>query len=89
VVRPAGRHGGALTVAVLPAIAYPIQMVAAMVLPDHPSPALFRLGGATVLLLFTGIHNAWDAAAYIALASAVEKGAGEAPTPIQATNSTT
>jgi hypothetical protein len=61
--------------AAFPAMAYLSQMVAAVALPNHPSPALLWLGGATVLLLFTGIHNAWDAAAYIALASA----AGEAP----------
>ena len=26
---------------------------------------LFLIGGATLFLLFTGIHNAWDAATYI------------------------
>jgi hypothetical protein len=27
-------------------------------------PAMFALGAATLLLLFVGIHNAWDAVTY-------------------------
>ena len=76
VVRRARRQQGYAPVledwvwhAVLPAIAYLTQMLAAVALPDHPTSAPFWLGGAAVLLLITGIHNAWDAAAYIALAS--------------------
>lgn len=65
--------------AVFPAFAYLCQGAAAVALPGHPSPALFWLGGATVLLLFTGIHNAWDAAAYIALVSAAREGETAAP----------
>ncbi len=30
----------------------------------HPKRALFGVGAATLLLLFIGIHNAWDAVAY-------------------------
>ena len=54
---------------VFPAIGYTTQILAAVALPDHPTAAPFWVGGAAVLLLITGIHNAWDAAAYIALAS--------------------
>lgn len=67
-----------------PAIGYASLILAAVALPDHPATAPFWLGGAAMPLLITGIHNAWDAAAYIALASAVEAGVGEAPTPVQA-----
>jgi hypothetical protein len=31
---------------------------------SHTHDALFGLGGAVLLLLFTGIHNAWDSVAY-------------------------
>jgi hypothetical protein len=30
-------------------------------------PALFVIGAVTVLLLFIGIHNAWDSVLYIAI----------------------
>jgi hypothetical protein len=30
----------------------------------HPAEALLGIGAAALVLLFTGIHNAWDAAAY-------------------------
>jgi hypothetical protein len=29
-------------------------------------PSLFAIGGTALLLLFIGIHNAWDAVTYIA-----------------------
>jgi hypothetical protein len=31
---------------------------------SHARPALFVVGAATLLLLFVGIHNAWDAVTY-------------------------
>jgi len=37
------------------------------VLPGNPAPALFVIGAGTVLLLFTGIHNAWDTVTYLAI----------------------
>jgi hypothetical protein len=30
-------------------------------------PALFVIGAVTLLLLFIGIHNAWDTVTYVAL----------------------
>jgi hypothetical protein len=36
------------------------------VLPRDPGPCLFVVGGGAVLLLFVGIHNAWDSVVYIA-----------------------
>ena len=53
--------------AVFPLVSYLTLVVAAIVLPGNPVPALFGTGAATVLLLFTGIHNAWDAVTYIVL----------------------
>jgi hypothetical protein len=52
---------------VLPLVSYSALVVAASVLPAHPAPALFVIAAATVLLLFIGIHNAWDNVTYIAL----------------------
>jgi hypothetical protein len=53
--------------AVLPIVAYAAVLVAAVGLPSRPTPWLFVVGGATVLLLFVGIHNAWDTVTYIVI----------------------
>ncbi len=47
----------------LPIAAYALLVLAAFVAPFLTRKALFGVGGA-VLLLFLGIHNAWDAIAY-------------------------
>ena len=52
---------------VLPLLSYTALVIAAMVLPGNPAPALFVIAAATVLLLFIGIHNAWDDVIYIAI----------------------
>ncbi len=52
---------------VLPLVSYTALLVAAMVLPGNPVPALFVIAAGTVLLLFIGIHNAWDNVTYIAI----------------------
>ena len=52
---------------VLPLVSYTALVVAALLLPGYPAPALFVIAAATVLLLFIGIHNAWDNVTYIAL----------------------
>ena len=52
---------------VLPLVAYTALVVAALLLPGQPAPALFVIAAGTVLLLFIGIHNAWDNVTYIAL----------------------
>ena len=52
---------------ILPTIAYLAVAFAAIVLHIDHSTGLFVIGGATLLLLFVGIHNAWDTAAYVAL----------------------
>ena len=45
---------------VLPLVSYIALVVAAMLLPGHPAPAVFVIAAGTMLLLFIGIHNAWD-----------------------------
>jgi hypothetical protein len=52
---------------VLPLAAYAVLLVAALLLPGDPTPALFAFGAATVLLIFAGIHNAWDTITYLTL----------------------
>jgi hypothetical protein len=51
---------------VFPLVSYTALFVAAIVLPGNPAPALFVIAAGTVLLLFIGIHNAWDNVIYIA-----------------------
>ncbi len=50
---------------IFPLLAYAAIVIAALVLVDNPSPALFITGGATILLVFIGIHNAWDTVTYL------------------------
>jgi hypothetical protein len=52
---------------VFPLVSYTALLVAAIVLPGHPAPALFVIAAGTVLLLFIGIHNAWDNVLYITI----------------------
>jgi hypothetical protein len=52
---------------VFPLVSYTALVVTAMVLPGNPALALFVIGGAQVLLLFIGIHNAWDNVTYLVL----------------------
>jgi hypothetical protein len=52
---------------VLPLVSYTALLVAALVLPGQPAPALFVIAAGTMLLLFIGIHNAWDNVTYIAI----------------------
>jgi hypothetical protein len=51
---------------VLPLIAYAILLIAGLVFGRNPERALFAVGTAALLLLYIGIHNAWDSATYIA-----------------------
>ncbi len=51
--------------AILPPIAYAVLLVAAFVLPRHPTPALFAVGAVVILFILLGIHNAWDIVTYI------------------------
>ncbi len=52
---------------IVPLVAYAALVVAAIVLPGSPAPALFAIGAVAVLLLLTGIRNAWDSVSYLAI----------------------
>lgn len=52
---------------ILPLVSYTALMVMALLLLFNPVPALFVIGAATVLLIFIGIHNAWDTVTYLAI----------------------
>jgi hypothetical protein len=61
---------------VLPAIAYVALLVAGIAAKADGRSALFVIGGGALLLLYVGIHNAWDAVVYIAIARRKERGQG-------------
>ena len=48
----------------LPFAAYAMLAVSAFAVSSYARPALFLVGTAALLLLFIGIHNAWDAITY-------------------------
>lgn len=53
--------------AALPFISYTTLVVAAVVFLFSPAITLFVIATAAVLLLFIGIHNAWDTVTYLAI----------------------
>ncbi len=48
----------------LPLAAYLVLAASALAAPAYPNLVLFLIAGAALLLLFVGIHNAWDAIVY-------------------------
>jgi hypothetical protein len=48
----------------LPFAAYALLAVSYFAVPAHTREVLFGVGAATLLLLFSSIHNAWDAVTY-------------------------
>ncbi|HEX6746227.1 MAG TPA: hypothetical protein VF092_02850 [Longimicrobium sp.] len=69
---------------VLPLVAYGGLVAAAALLESDLARALFVAGGVELLLLFIGIHNAWDTVAYLALERARHRSAratGATPPP--------
>jgi len=53
--------------AVFPLLSYAVLLGAALCLPHHAVTALFLIAGTALLLIFVGIHNAWDTVAYLAV----------------------
>ena len=51
--------------ALMPLAAYAILALSAFAAPSHTREAMFGVGAAALLLLFIGIHNAWDAVDYL------------------------
>lgn len=57
----------------LPLLAYVAILCGAILLFKLPGDALFAVGAGALLLIFIGIHNAWDIVTYVAT------GAGDTP----------
>ena len=53
--------------ALLPSLAYTVLLVAGLSLSRYPETALALVAAVSLLLIFVGIHNAWDAVTYIAI----------------------
>ncbi len=74
--------------AAFPLVGYVALVAAAIGLVPVPVQALFASAGSVLLLIFIGIHNAWDVVTYIAVeqvqppsGSAVPAGADSEPAP--------
>jgi hypothetical protein len=52
---------------ILPLAAYTAVFIGGWTLSSHPVSSLFVIGAMAVLLLFVGIHNAWDAINYVGM----------------------
>jgi hypothetical protein len=50
---------------IMPIVAYTVLLAGAFVFPVHPQAALFPIAGSALLLIFAGLHNAWDIVTYI------------------------
>lgn len=72
---------------ILPLIAYATIAIMAFELATHHTAALFAIATASMLLLFIGIHNAWDIATYLTLQARAAGGGGAAPTSSAAPDS--
>jgi hypothetical protein len=53
--------------ALLPLLAYAVLLVAGILLSGHSGLALTLVAGVSLVLVFIGIHNAWDTVTYVAL----------------------
>ena len=82
VLRRALRQGGYEPVledwvwhTILPAVAYLTLFVSGLRIAATPVPALFAVAGAVLLLVFIGIHNAWDTVMYLTVLATRSEGA--------------
>src|SRR4051812_31773258 len=62
---------------ILPPIGYAALLVATILLQSNPIVSLFVVAGTVLLLLFVGIHNAWDSVTYTALNQREQQGEDE------------
>ncbi len=70
----------------LPLLAYLVMLIAAVVLTKFEGVALFGIAGASLLLLFIGIHNAWDTVTWVTTNPRIQpKDPDKAPAPTEAT----
>lgn len=70
--------------AALPLIAYLTLLVSAASMPFNHVPALFGIAAFALLVLFVGIHNAWDSVTYMAVKSLEKRRKEKLPTPASA-----
>jgi hypothetical protein len=61
----------------LPMAAYATLAISGYAAPTKASEALFGVAAGALLLLFIGIHNAWDAVTYHVIAITRNKAGGE------------
>ena len=66
--------------AIRPMIAYATLLVSGIIEMRAADVALYPVAGAALLLLFVGIHNAWDTATYISVARKGRRKEPPAPT---------
>ena len=59
--------------AALPFISYTVMFIAALALSRHEVVAMFMTGAVLLMVLFIGIHNAWDTVTYIVTEQVPEK----------------
>ena len=59
--------------AALPVVSYGTLLGSAVAMRSHVREALFFVAAATLLLIFIGIHNAWDTVTYITIANLQRK----------------
>jgi len=71
---------------ILPVVAYGTIVGSSIALSVANGNALFMIGAATLLLVFIGIHNAWDTVTYLAVSHAPGKeGDASRPAPARET----
>jgi hypothetical protein len=54
---------------ILPCLAYLALCIGGFTLPSYPPGASYTIAAAVMLLIFIGIHNAWDVVTYLATKS--------------------
>jgi hypothetical protein len=59
----------------LPFVAYATLLVAALTLVHHETDSPFAIAATALLLLFVGIHNAWDSVTFIVMRESKHKAA--------------
>lgn len=68
---------------VVPLLGYVVLAASSAEALFHPEEALIGIGAATLVLLFMGIHNAWDSVSYLVFVSmrqdALERQKGDLP----------
>ena len=71
----------------LPLAAYVVLFGTGLLFRREPREALYVVGGCALLLLFAGIHNAWDSAVYMAIRRLQpDEKEGEAPLSAKVAN---